>query len=33
MEFFERILTDYPGSIFVVEARRHYRNLRGDKIN
>jgi len=33
MEFFERILTDYPGSIFVVDARRHYRNLRGDKIN
>jgi len=33
MEFYERILTDYPGSIYVVEARRHYRILRGDKIN
>ncbi len=33
MEFFERILTDYPGSIYVVDARRHYRLLRGDKIN
>ncbi|HOY31315.1 MAG TPA: tetratricopeptide repeat protein [Bacteroidales bacterium] len=33
MEFFEKILTDYPGSIYVVEARRHYRILRGDKIN
>ncbi len=33
MEFYERILTDYPGSIYVGEARRHYRVLRGDKIN
>ena len=33
MEFYEKIITDYPGSIYVVEARRHFRALRGDKIN
>jgi tetratricopeptide (TPR) repeat protein len=32
-EMFHKLLTDYPGSTFAVEARTHYRNLRGDKIN
>ncbi len=33
MELYEKILTDYPGSLFVVEARKRFRNLRGDMIN
>ena len=32
-EMFYRILVDFPGSVFAVEARNRYRNLRGDKIN
>ena len=30
---YEEILTKYPGSIYVVEARKHYRELRGDVVN
>lgn len=30
MKNYQRILTDYPGSLYVVEARKHYRALRGD---
>ncbi|MCX7767675.1 MAG: tetratricopeptide repeat protein [Flavobacteriales bacterium] len=30
---YERILTDYPGSLFTAEARKRYRLLRGDKVN
>jgi tetratricopeptide (TPR) repeat protein len=30
---YEAIITNYPGSIFVTEARKRYRELRGDKIN
>ncbi len=30
---YEEILTKYPGSIYVVEARKRYRELRGDIIN
>ena len=30
---YEEILTKYPGSIYVVEARKHYRALRGDVVN
>lgn len=33
MENYERIFTDYQGSIYVVDARKRYRALRGDKIN
>ncbi|MEI6123974.1 MAG: tetratricopeptide repeat protein [Bacteroidota bacterium] len=33
MEFYQKLLTDYPGSIFAVDARKRFRNLRGDKIN
>jgi len=30
MTYYKRLLTDYAGSIFVVEARKRYRTLRGD---
>lgn len=33
MELYEMLLTKYPGSLFVVDARKRFRNLRGDKIN
>jgi tetratricopeptide (TPR) repeat protein len=33
MEMFEKLLTKYPGSLYVVDARKKYRALRGDKIN
>lgn len=33
MELFEKILTEYPGSLFVVDARKHFRNLRNDPVN
>jgi len=33
MKTYQRILSDYPGSLFVVEARKRFRNLRGDQIN
>ncbi|HQF28248.1 MAG TPA: tetratricopeptide repeat protein [Bacteroidia bacterium] len=29
---FETFLTKYPGSLFVVDARKHFRALRGDKL-
>lgn len=29
---YQRIITDYPGSLFVTEARKRFRNLRGDNI-
>jgi len=32
-EAYEAVITQYPGSIYVVEARKRYRELRGDKIN
>ncbi len=32
-ENYELLLTKYPGSLFVVDARRRYRTLRGDKVN
>jgi len=32
MELYQRMLTDYPGSLFVTEARKRYRLLRGDRI-
>ncbi len=32
-EAYEKIIENYPGSIFVVEARKRFRELRGDKIN
>jgi len=30
---FEEFLTRFPGSLFAVDARRHFRSLRGDKLN
>lgn len=32
-ELYQQLLTDYPGSLFSVEARKRFRELRGDKIN
>ena len=32
MEVYQKILNDHPGSLFVVEARKRFRNLRGDNI-
>ena len=33
MSLYEKILLEYRGSIFTVEARKRYRVLRGDNIN
>lgn len=30
---YQEVLTKYPGSIYVVEARKRYRNLRGDNLS
>ena len=32
-ELYETLITKYPGSLYVVEARKRFRNLRGDKLN
>jgi tetratricopeptide (TPR) repeat protein len=32
-DYYQQLLTDYPGSIFVAEARKRFRNLRGDFVN
>lgn len=33
MELYQKILTQYPGSLFVVEARKQFRLLRNDNVN
>lgn len=33
MNYYQKLITDYPGSLFVVDARKRYRYLRGDNIN
>lgn len=33
MELYQSLLRDYPGSLFVVEARKRFRELRGDVVN
>jgi len=33
MELYEKILTQYPGSLYVVDARKHFRALRNDAVN
>lgn len=33
MNAYERVLRDYPGSLFTVEARKRFRSLRGDAVN
>ncbi|UKJ07390.1 tetratricopeptide repeat protein [Solitalea lacus] len=32
-ELYEKLLTQYPGSLYVLEARKRFRTLRGDVIN
>lgn len=32
-ELYEKLFTDYPGSVFSVEARKRFRQLRGDVMN
>ena len=32
MKLYERILTDFSGSLYVVEARKRFRALRGDQL-
>jgi tetratricopeptide (TPR) repeat protein len=33
MNFYQDLITKYPGSFYVVEARKIYRKLRGDNVN
>jgi tetratricopeptide (TPR) repeat protein len=33
MQLYEKILTQYPGSLYVVEARKRFRALRNDPVN
>ena len=33
MDLYEELLVKYPGSLYVVEARKRYRALRGDLLN
>jgi len=33
MEYYQKLIKDYPGSLFTVEARKKYRILRGDIVN
>jgi TolA-binding protein len=30
---YEQIMVEYPGSLYVIEARKRFRALRGDEIN
>ena len=32
MELYKELLTEFPGSLYVVEARKRFRNLRGDVV-
>ncbi|MEJ7778314.1 MAG: tetratricopeptide repeat protein [Daejeonella sp.] len=32
LELYQRIITDFPGSLYVIEARKRFRLLRGDKL-
>lgn len=32
MEYYQKLLKDYPGSLYVVKARKQFRSLRGDNI-
>ncbi len=31
-ELYQKIITDFPGSLYIIEARKRFRSLRGDKI-
>jgi outer membrane protein assembly factor BamD (BamD/ComL family) len=33
MEFYQELLTKFPGSLYVVDARKKFRALRGDALN
>jgi len=33
MQLYEKILTEYPGSLYVVDARKRFRSLRNDPVN
>jgi len=33
MSYFQKIIFDYPSSIYLVDARKKFRKLRGDQIN
>jgi TolA-binding protein len=33
MEYYQEILLSYPGSLFTVDARKRFRELRGDLLN
>ncbi len=33
MELYEKLITEFPGSLYVVEARKRFRDLRGDAVN
>ncbi|MFN5621143.1 MAG: tetratricopeptide repeat protein [Flavobacteriales bacterium] len=33
MALYEKLIAEFPGSLFVVEARKHFRALRGDELN
>ncbi|HIB00372.1 MAG TPA: tetratricopeptide repeat protein [Phycisphaerales bacterium] len=33
MELYQELMVTFPGSLYVVEARKRFRMLRGDKIN
>jgi tetratricopeptide (TPR) repeat protein len=32
MEYYQKIITDFPNSLFITEARKRFRNLRGDNL-
>ncbi len=32
-ELYQRLMVDYPGSVFVAESRKRFRVLRGDFVN
>ncbi len=32
-EYYQNIIVNYPGSLFIIEARKRFRKLRGDTIN
>lgn len=33
MDYYNKVVTEFPASIFVVEARKKFREMRGDKVN
>ncbi|MDZ4824489.1 MAG: tetratricopeptide repeat protein [Flavobacteriales bacterium] len=33
MELYEKLITELPGSLYIVEARKRFRELRGDAVN